>query len=1797
MKHLSDIKGAVTAILQDAAPYLEGSIVTVGITGSGGINVAKSLKVGFVQEVIACTEAVERLAKAADVAIELGGEDAKITYFDHENAGALEQRMNGTCAGGTGSFIDHMGNLLKTDASGLNKLAETHTIIYPIASRCGVFAKTDVQPLLNEGARREDIAASVLQAVVNQTIGGLACGKPIRGNVVFLGGPLHFLPELRKRFIETLHLTREQTLVPADAHFFVAMGAALLARNTAPIEWKAFCGRIPGIMDMAREERRLPPMFDSPAAYEAFKARHAKAVVPRAPIEEARGPCFVGIDSGSTTTKVALIDSDGHLLYSHYGPNQGNPLLSTTQALLDMYAHMPPAARVAQSAVTGYGEALVKAALHVDVGEIETLAHYKAANFFLPGVDFVIDIGGQDMKSLHIRHGAIDSIMLNEACSSGCGSFISTFASGLGMPVDEFARAGVHSSSPVDLGSRCTVFMNSRVKQAQKEGASVADISGGIAISVIKNALFKVIRMRSADEMGEKIVVQGGTFYNDAVLRAFELVSGREAVRPDIAGLMGAFGAALIAREHYNDALSKQQQQKLKKKSEKKKKKKSKKKSEGDEKMEDNEEDEGGNDNDNETEEEVEIRGGLLNAEEMSAFKCKTSTRRCGRCQNNCLLTLNKFSDGGTFISGNRCERGAELRPEDIEDIAGKSEKSEKSGKGKDKGKGTGVHAASAISAARKDVPNMYAWKLQHVFKYAPLRAEEAPRGDIGVPRVLNMYEDYPFWHACLSKLGFRVLLSNPTTKNTFEDGIDTIPSDTVCYPAKLVHGHIENLVRRGVTKIWLPCIPLNVKEDTHSNNCYNCPVVGSYPEVARVNCDTRGGKVSIIAPFLPLGHRERLAQRLYEELTERHLGEDGGAAPVTLAEALAAVDAGTAAADQYKAALRAEGEAVLRGLDESGRPGIVLLGRPYHVDPEINHGIPEIVASYGFAVLSEDSVAHLGREIVDRDLRVVDQWTFHSRLYAAARLSTERSNLNVLQLVSFGCGLDAVTTDQVKEIIESAGKLYTSIKIDEINNLGAARIRIRSMIAAIHEREAAAKARSGDGTASACSLSLPENPVDNAHWPVFPEDAREKGWKILLPQFSPFHMESLAAAARSGGYDPVILGSITSESVDYGLKYVHNDACFPALCVIGQLVRGAHDKKFDPNKTAVLITQTGGCCRATNYVSFLRKALRDSGLPNTPIISVNAAGLNPQPGWKMSAAMAVRGLMSLLTGDLYMNLVLRTRPYEAVRGSVMDLYHSLERRSNEIIMRGTRRQWARFVADAVRQFDAIPLTPEGDGRGAGRRPRVGIVGEIMVKLSFDANNHIIEFLESEGAEATTHGLTDFFLYSSSDDETRYHKLAGTYKKMMSSRIVFNVIDAARTVIVKALTASKRFTPPPSFKALRELTTNYVSICNQAGEGWYLVGEIIALLSEGVTNVLCLQPFGCLPNHITGRGMTRLLLKAFPELNMGAVDFDPGASEINQINRVKLMLTVAKRRMHPAAASSAVSSSVSTVTAPRAAAPASSSSSSTDAYLRLCETWRKQQEEAEIDSASPYRSYHCGGPETICEPVKKPANANANSNSNGNSDSEEKEDAGESTPLLLPSSPAAPSAAGKRKKGNDTAAAVVSSKKNKKSGCNDSIVVDIEDIDVNVKTRLCQSCGVSNCAARVTTSVEEEDADVKAEIEAAREFEEKAKETREKLEHALDRKRQNCVKRFFINMIFDLILFFSWLSHCCCCCSAYPYPERQDFEYEDSYKPPKDMYMDEEAAAGSPAEEKDVLIDKKDKKKKKKKSEEEAAAI
>lgn len=1374
-RHFSDIRNTLVNLISEAYEIFKEDDITVMVTGSGGMSVSQWLGIPFIQEVIAGTKTIERFIPRTNVAIELGGEDAKITYFDD----GVDQRMNGTCAGGTGAFIDQMASLLQTDAQGLNEMAKNFKTIYPIAARCGVFAKTDIQPLLNEGAAKEDIAASVFQAVVNQTISGLACGKPIRGNVAFLGGPLYFLSELRQRFIETLNLSSEEVIFPDNSQLFVALGAALSGRENEKMSFKELSERLPSLKAAnSHEIQRLRPLFKDENEFNEFNNRHKKNTVKKATLSEYEGDCYLGIDAGSTTTKVVLIDKDGAILYSYYGSNEGSPLKSTVRILRELYSLLPEKAKIVNSTVTGYGEALLKAALSIDIGEIETIAHYKAADFFLPGVDFILDIGGQDMKCLRVKNGVIDSILLNEACSSGCGSFIETFAKSLNMNVADFAKEALFAKSPVDLGSRCTVFMNSRVKQAQKEGATVGDISSGLSYSVIKNALYKVIKVRNPKEMGEKIIVQGGTFYNDAILRSFELISEREVVRPDIAGLMGAFGSALIARERYLSGRE----------------------------------------------------STLVSLKELDVFETDVTMRRCGLCGNNCLLTVNTFNDGKEFISGNRCERGAgiEKKHED-------------------------------------DVPNLYDYKYKRIFNYKPLSKDDAVRGTVGIPRVLNIYENYPFWFTFFNELKFRVELSPRSSKNIYELGIETIPSESACYPAKITHGHIMSLVNRGIKFIFYPCIPYERKEQETSDNHYNCPIVTSYSETIKNNMDVlKNSDINYMNPFVPFDDVNKLIKRLKEEFESFGIPKN----EIAIAAQKAWTELECARQD-----IRKKGEEVVQYLKDTGKKGIVLAGRPYHIDPEINHGIPNIITSFGMAVLTEDSVDHLGK--IERPLRIVDQWTYHSRLYAAASFVAIQENLELVQLNSFGCGLDAVTTDQVQEILNTYEKIYTVLKIDEGNNLGAARIRIRSLKAAMEERE-----RNGF---KPTRISTSDEKI------LFTEEMR-KNYTIIAPQMSPIHFQFLEEAFRVSGYNIDILPSVDKNAVEEGLKYVNNDACYPSIIVVGQVIEAIKSGKYDTDKLAVMISQTGGGCRATNYIGFLRKALADAGYSNIPVISLNAVGMEKNPGFSITAGMLNKSMMALVYGDLLMRVLLRVRPYEKIEGSANLLYESWVERCKESVRSGSQRIFRQNIRKIVEDFDNLELRDI-------KKPRVGLVGEILVKFHPTANNNVIDIVEKEGAEAVMPDLMDFLLYCAYDANFKYQKLSGTRMNQFLSNAAILGMEFYRKEVKKVLRSSKRFEPPKTISELAEGASQILSLGNQTGEGWFLTAEMVELIESGVKNVICMQPFACLPNHVTGKGMIKELKHRYPGSNITAVDYDPGASEVNQLNRIKLMLSVAFKNL------------------------------------------------------------------------------------------------------------------------------------------------------------------------------------------------------------------------------------------------------------------------------------------------------------
>lgn len=1365
-RHKSDVIETVKEVLSDAYKIFKNDHITINVTGSGGLFVEENLGIEFVQEVVASTKAIRTFIPDTDVVIELGGEDAKITYL----RGSVEQRMNSICAGGTGAFIDQMSSLMEMDAEELNKKAKNHVKIYSIASRCGVFAKTDIQALMNQGASKEDLSASVLQSVVNQTISNLAQGRPIEGNIAFLGGPLHFLSELRLRFMETLGSSNEY-IYPENSQLYVAIGAALESRESKAISFKELYERLDNKVIVEREESSLEPLFNSEEEIIEFKDSHANDVN-RVDLSAYKGKCYLGVDAGSTTSKVVLLDEDANILYEHYANNLGKPMDLMVEVLKDIYSKLPDEAVIASSGITGYGEDFLKAGLKIDHGEVETIAHYRAAKHFRPDVDFIIDIGGQDMKAMKISDDRIESIQLNEACSSGCGSFIETFASSLGMGIEQFHEAALRSKNPVDLGSRCTVFMNSKVKQAQKEGATVEDIAAGLCYSVIRNAIQKVIKLRDPKDLGENIVVQGGTFLGDGILRAFEKVSHRVATRPSIAGLMGAYGMALIAREKSTGIST------------------------------------------------------ILEAEELENFSYTQTNTNCRLCTNNCGLTINKFPDGTRFITGNRCEKGAGIKRE------------------------TG------------ELPNIYKYKYEKLFSYEPLNDEEAKRGTVGLPRVLNMYENYPFWYRFFTDLGFKTVISNESNRKVYERGMEHIPSETACYPAKISHGHIEDLVEKQVDMIFYPSVFYEEKEHVSAQNHLNCPVVAGYPDVIRNNSDNiKEADIIYLNPFISFDNHKKIKERLYNTLKEHY--------NVSKREIDRAVENAYKELYEYREDIAQEGRRILNYLNQNSLRGIVLAGRPYHVDPEINHGIPELITSLGFAVLSEDALAYEFDE-VDK-LRVLDQWVYHTRLYRAADFVGKSKNLDMIQLNSFGCGLDAVTTDQVNEILMGHGKIYTVLKIDEVSNLGASKIRIRSLAQAIE----------GGGEPL---------PKDTRVKEIEFTSQMAENYTILCPQMLDIHFDILVDILRTEGINIEILPDVDSETIDQGLKYVNNDACYPSITVVGQMMKAVNSGKYDTNKIALLMTQTGGACRASNYVGFIRKALSDAGQSQIPVIALSAQGIENHSGFKLSPKVLYKAAYAVLFGDLLMRLSNATRPYEVINGSTDLLAKNwVEKINSQFNPKPSFKKYKKMVNEIVRDFDNLEVDLV-------EKPKVGIVGEILVKYLPEANNHLQRTLEEEGAEVIISDLVDFLHYCLRNAVHKNELYGKSYITAFGGNAAVNIIEMFRKPINEALEGT-RFPKLNDIKEIEKNAKEFVSLGNQYGEGWLLTGEMVELIESGAPNIVCTQPFGCLPNHITGKGVTKSMREKYPQANIVAIDYDPGASEVNQINRIKLMMSTAKENL------------------------------------------------------------------------------------------------------------------------------------------------------------------------------------------------------------------------------------------------------------------------------------------------------------
>ena len=1385
LRHQSAVVETLRQMLSDLDKEVDigAEGVRVLFSGSGALGLAQQVKAAFVQEVVAASIYLKNRAPGLDAAIELGGEDAKLLYLSN----GVELRMNEACAGGTGAFIDQMASLLDTDAAGLDALAVSANVSHPIASRCGVFAKTDVVALFNNGVPKSEVARSVFDAVVEQTVSGLACGRALKGRIAFLGGPLSFLKGLREAFVRKLQTPGTEFLQFEDAHFSVAWGAAWRGFEESAAEvknarvWESIGelnDALEGLKLTVANEIELVPLFADDAEREAFKARHAKNKAPCADIARAQGDLFLGIDLGSTTIKGVVLDSDSRIVHSWYEQNEGNPLEKLFVQMRDLMGRIPEGASIRAAATTGYGADLARAAIGAQFAEVETLAHQRAAVAFDPETTYVIDIGGQDMKCLDVHDGLIRSVKLNEACSSGCGSFLQTFARQLNLSLEEFVEAAMRSRHPCDLGTRCTVFMNSKVRQAQRDAAPIEDIAAGLCRSIVRNALYKVLRIHDVKELGGHVLVQGGTFLNDAVLRAFEQQTGLNVIRPDISGLMGAYGAALIARERTladTPALN-------------------------------------------------------LAVEELDASRVKVREFRCKGCTNHCQLKMNRFPSGQKFFSGNRC------------DFAMKS--------GGLKG---------------KQHKGFVDWKMALLFGEDEFDAPTLTKVDpaapvVGIPRVLNVYEHFPYWKALFHALGMRVVLSPPSEHGTGMLGNDTIPSQTLCFPAKLAHGHLAQLVRAGVKAVWFPCVPREGTPAKEADARFACPVVGGYPEALKLNTEEAFPGVRLHVPFLDLTVDKTVETAVLSAFPE-----------LKPHDVRRAIRAGREALELYRTRVRAKGEELWRRHLASGEPLIVLAGHPYHIDPLINHGIPALIESMGVEVVTEDAVAHLAK--IPEHLEVVNQWTFHSRLYRAAQLVKDSSFAELVQLVSFGCGLDAITSEQIKRQLDSAGKIYTMLKIDEGDTLGAARIRLRSLLAAVSDRHARRK-----GLTPVVEVS--EEPV------VDPEAVPAKRRKIYAPQMAPLHFPILAGALKGLGWDVEVLPDVSPRAIELGLAHVNNDACYPAIVVIGQLLEAATAPDFDAEHSALLLAQTCGPCRATNYPGLLKWALKDVGLEKLPVVCLSASSMHGVEHLELGLKGFHRLMIALLYGDLLQRLTLHVRAYELERGSTEPLTQKWIARGREVSARGDGAAFAHDAPQMVRDFLALPMSRE-------KKPRVGIVGEILLKYHPRANLDIVDEIINEGAEPVLGDITNFVIYCLNDNVYQARSFGGSKIKGGFSWLLIKHYESLRRPLLEAV----RGTPVEGNMGLSQGLDDirgFISEGQQAGEGWLLTAEMIDFIRTGTPNVVCLQPFGCLPNHITGKGVMRRLRSDYPQANLCAIDFEAGTSKSNVANRLKLFIAQAK---------------------------------------------------------------------------------------------------------------------------------------------------------------------------------------------------------------------------------------------------------------------------------------------------------------
>ncbi len=1388
-RHNAETINTLLAALNEVRAQLGDIPLQLQITGSAGMGVSEMYEIPFIQEVVSSAEVVKRLYPDVKTLIDIGGEDAKMIFFHAE--GVPDIRMNGSCAGGTGAFIDQMATLLNIPVAKLGELAQKHEKVYPIASRCGVFAKTDVQNLLSRQISHEDIAASIFHAVALQVVATLSRGNNPTPKLLMCGGPLTFLPALRSAFMDVLKLGDDSILRAEHSELLPAMGAALSANDTSlHTTISDLIERLDNPpIHVFTGENRLDPLFKSKEDFERWEFTRNQNKAPHADISDADGePVFLGVDSGSTTTKLVLTDVDGRVLFSHYTGNNGDAIGAVKAGLAkirDLFHRRENPPHITRTVVTGYGEDLIHAVFGFDLGMVETLAHFRAARAFDPDVSFILDIGGQDMKAIYVQDGHIQNIELNEACSSGCGSFIETFARSMGYSVADFAAKATTAQSPSDLGTRCTVFMNSKVKQSLREGASVNDISAGLAYSVIKNALHKVLKITNTDVLGDHILVQGGTFRNPAVHKAMETLLEKPVLCPDISELMGAYGAALTGRDEYLDTRDPQ----------------------------------------------TSFIG--LDAID-NAGDYKKYTIHCHGCENRCTVTKLQFPNKRVFYTGNRCERIF-------------------SNSGKKVEKGT----------------DLTEFKYRLLFNRNPEPATPA-RLTLGIPRSLNMYENYPFWHTLFTESGIRVQLSDPSTGEIYARGAGTIMSENICYPAKITHGHIYNLIDKKVDRIFYPMVMFEQQEFKDALNSFNCPIVSGYPDVIRsaINPEKNFG-VPLDTPAVTFRDKKLLKKIVTEYLTG--LGIDKKTINRAYKHALAAQQA-------YKDAVRAEGDKILARAEAEDRLVILLLGRPYHVDPLINHGVPSVLTDFGVDVITEDAL-HIDRDAMLNDPHVLTQWEYPNRYYHAMRWAGQHENVEVVQLNSFGCGPDAITVDEVHSLATEYGMGHTVIRIDEIESTGSVRLRLRSMIESVQQKRRHEK-----------RTYTPRKSVR-----VYQKEDRDK--VILAPQFSYFYTAPLVRPILDMGYKVDMLPPPDRDTAETGLKYTNNEICYPAIVIIGDLIKALQSGKYDPKDVVVGITQTGGQCRASSYLSLLRRALASAGFYDTPIISLTAGlkALNEQPGFKFDIKKySYHAVLSIVFADAISEMYYATAIREINKGDalkVADKYMALLANTVEnggmvlkrdIVLDTIRR--------AVKDFNAIPVKNL-------TYPKVGVIGEIYAKYNSFANNRVAEWLMEQGLEVVSPSLMEFFAAwpISAETDVKEH-LKRPDVMWFLSKVTQKVAQSFLDEVDGVLQDSHYHRPMHTIEHIAGKAKEIVRLTHQYGEGWLIPGEINSMIEDGIPNVLCLQPFGCIANHVVAKGVEKRMKEEHPDLNLLFLDVDAGVSEVNFVNRLHFFVSHAKNQ-------------------------------------------------------------------------------------------------------------------------------------------------------------------------------------------------------------------------------------------------------------------------------------------------------------